>query len=464
MKKIITIVIFVMTLCASTLVGTTHAQTLNLNITQIEEGSNISYCEILYDSISFSKDPDCNNPGVHWRVTYRPDFTTFDYYTDNITIPFNNTYESAQIRYWGCDIQGKWFKIYPLSFENVPEPWTTEDTRWLNQGETLELEVNYSPTLNYLWPNGSTDWHYVIADPEMSGKVWVRMYNDCGELSDTINVYYGEGVYRATVDLETHLNKVTWTTTPKQTEYISEVKVYRDGMLVGTVPYEQGYFLDNIGSDNAARNYHLVSVTPNGEESPASAPKGTIHTTYYLDVNDNLNMTWNIPYGTQGTLTYFQICKYDSNTGDLIVVDQVNSSITDYTCGVNQFEGGYPVIAAVFNDDRNREFEDLSFSNMYTDIAIQPQEITISLEPGWTWFSYPYPVSKTLDEALVGFTPMSGDIIVSQSGGTTSFVNGRWRGALTQFTPGLGYMYYSSRSESAPLVFDLTSSRARVKP
>ena len=459
MKKIITIVIFLMMLCT----GVAYTQTLNLDITQVEEGAILSYCDNFYDSVRVSKDPTCNNGPIHWHVAYYPAGTFTNYYTDNVTIPFNNSYEYVEITYSGCNINEKWFAIFPLSFENVPEPWT-EDTRWLNQGETLELEVNYSPTLNYLWPNGSNDWHYYITGPEMSGKVWIRMYNDCGELSDTINVYYGEGVYRATVDLETHLNKVTWTTTPKQTEYISEVKVYRDGMLVGTVPYEQGYFLDNIGSDNAARNYHLVSVTPNGEESPASAPKGTIHTTYYLDVNDNLNMTWNIPYGTQGSLTYFQICKYDSNTGDLIVVDQVNSSITDYTCGVNQFEGGYPVIAAVFNDDRNREFEDLSFSNMYTDIAIQPQEITISLEPGWTWFSYPYAVSKTLDEALFGFTPMSGDIIVSQSGGTTSFVNGRWRGALTQFTPGLGYMYYSSRSESAPLVFDLSSSRARVKP
>jgi hypothetical protein len=275
-------------------------------------------------------------------------------------------------------------------------------------------------------------------------------------------------LYRATVDLETNLNKVTWQTNESQAEYISQVKVYRDGFFVGTAPCENGYFLDAIGSNNAARNYQIVGVSTEGTECPISSyQKGTIHTTYYLDVNDNLNMTWNIPYveeGAQGTLTYFQVCKYDPVTEQLTVVDQVNSLITDYTCGVNQFEGGYPVIAAVFSDAKNREFEDLSFSNMYTDIAIQPQEITISLEPGWTWFSYPYPVSKTLDEALVGFTPMSGDIIVSQSGGTTSFVNGRWRGALTQFIPGLGYMYYSSRSESAPLVFDLSSSRARVKP
>ena len=361
MKKIITIVIFLMMLCT----GVAYTQTLNLDITQVEEGAILSYCDNFYDSVRVSKDPTCNNGPIHWHVAYYPAGTFTNYYTDNVTIPFNNSYEYVEITYSGCNINEKWFAIFPLSFENVPEPWT-EDTRWLNQGETLELEVNYSPTLNYLWPNGSNDWHYYITGPEMSGKVWIRMYNDCGELSDTINVYYGEGVYRATVDLETHLNKVTWQTTPKQTEYISEVKVYRDGMLVGTVPYEQGYFLDNIGSDNAARNYHLVSVTPNGEESPASAQKGTIHTTYYEDVNNNLNMTWNTPYGTQGTLTYFQICKYDPSTGEITVVDQVNAAITDYTCGVNQFDGGYAVIAAVFNDGKG--VEELSFSNLTTEI------------------------------------------------------------------------------------------------
>ena len=427
---------------------------------QFEFETSYQYCATI-DSIVINQDGTCQNQAT-WMIVTINGATLFEGSARHVTIT-PDMGEYLAIYYTDCYVTLEWFEINFTDFENVPEPWT-EDVHWLNIGETVRLDAPYSQTLNYLWSDGSTGTWFNVTSPEWSGKIWVRMYNDCGELSDTINVYYGEGVYRATMDLETHLNKVTWQTTPKQTEYISEVKVYRDGMLVGTVPYEQGYFLDNIGSDNAARNYHLVSVTPNGEESPACAPKGTIHTTYYLDVNDNLNMTWNIPYGTQGSLTYFQICKYDSNTGDLIVVDQVNSSITDYTCGVNQFEGGYPVIAAVFNDDRNREFEDLSFSNMYTDIAIQPQEITISLEPGWTWFSYPYPVSKTLDEALVGFTPMSGDIIVSQSGGTTSFVNGRWRGALTQFTPGLGYMYYSSRSESAPLVFDLSSSRARVKP
>ena len=240
------------------------------------------------------------------------------------------------------------------------------------------------------------------------------------------------------------------------------MKVYRDGFFVGTAPYENGYFLDAIGSDNAARNYQIVGVTPEGEDCPiASHQKGTIHTTYYLDVNDNLNMTWNIPYveqGAQGSLTYFQVCKYDPNTEQLTVVDQVNSLITDYTCGVNQFAGGYPVIAAVFSNSKDREFEDMSFSNMYTDIAIQPQEITITLTPGWNWISYPYAVSKGIDEALGDFIPVEGDIIKSRLV-SSSYTNGRWRGGVNHFTPGWGYMYYSSRNEPATLVFDLSSFR-----
>ena len=80
-------------------------------------------------------------------------------------------------------------------------------------------------------------------------------------------------------------------------------------------------------------------------------------------------MTWNIPFveeGANGTLTFFQICKYDPATGEITVVDQVNASITDYTCGVNQFDGGQAVIAAVFNDGKG--VEELSFSNLTTDI------------------------------------------------------------------------------------------------
>lgn len=209
-----------------------------------------------------------------------------------------------------------------------------------------------------------------MIDVTESGVYMCEISDMCATATRTFIVKDNVEVYRATVDLETNLNKTTWQVTEAQAEYISEVKVYRDGLLVGTAPYQDGYFLDAIGSDNAARNYHLVAVTTEGEDCPlASYKKGTIHTTYYQDVNGNLNMTWNIPYveeGAQGTPTYFQICKYDPNTEELTVVDQVNSGITDYTCDVNQFDGGQAVIAAVFSFGKG--MEELSFSNLSEDI------------------------------------------------------------------------------------------------
>lgn len=368
------------------------------------------------------------------------------------------------ILYAGCE---NFWHEFNITYKDapVPSPFTQIVWKRFSTIETLDAEPtiwNYD-NYSFQWSTGETGRTIDVSEP---GAYSCEISSVCGSVIRTFIVRDNVELYRASVDLATNLNKTTWQVTEEQAEYVNEVKVYRDGLLVGTAPYEQGYFLDAIGSDNAARNYHLVAVTIEGEESPVSFQKGTIHTTYYEDVNGNLNMTWNIPYveeGAQGTLTYFQVCKYDPATGDLTVVDQVNSLITDYTCGVNQFEGGYPVIAAVFSDAKNRDFEDRSFSNMYTDISVQPLEITITLSPGWTWFSYPYAMTMNYVTALGDFVPMEGDIIKSQSA-TSYYRNGQWKGGSQQFVPGKGYKYFSARTEPATLVFDLSSSRTVVKP
>ena len=271
---------------------------------------------------------------------------------------------SYAIEYFGCE---GFYHFFTIQYVNTPAPETFTQVVWGEPGEGITLRATVGDFNTYNWQGGGPNsYFYEVFTPST---YVCEVTNPCGFGTQTFIRYDMVEIYRATIDLETNLNKVTWPIIPGQDEYIGEVKVYRDGLLVGTVPYEQGYFLDNIGSDNAARNYHLVAVTTDGEESPVSYQKGTIHTTYYQDVNNNLNMTWNVPYveeGAQGTITYFQICKYDPSTGDLTVVDQVNSSITDYTCGVNQFDGGYAVIAAVFSDSKG--FEELSFSNLTTDI------------------------------------------------------------------------------------------------
>ena len=93
------------------------------------------------------------------------------------------------------------------------------------------------------------------------------------------------------------------------------------------------------------------------------------------------------------------------------------------------------------------------FALMATSTFVMAQEITITLNPGWTWISYTRADTLTFAEALGYFTPMEGDMINSQEHGSAVYRSGRWRGALQQFTPGVGYMYNSKRTESVSFVY-----------
>lgn len=196
MKKILTLAIFVMTLYMST-----HAQNFQqLSIAEINNGSTLEYCNNL-DSIRINQVGNCEN-NAYWTVfdcTIMGGTIFFEGYANHVTI--TPEMGKIEIDYYDCNIS-RWFMIDFFSFENIPEPWT-EDTRWLATGETLILEAYSLSGLNYLWPDNSTNSWYTVTGPENSGKVWVRMYNDCGSVSDTINVYYNGDLTMATVDPQT---------------------------------------------------------------------------------------------------------------------------------------------------------------------------------------------------------------------------------------------------------------------
>lgn len=94
-------------------------------------------------------------------------------------------------------------------------------------------------------------------------------------------------------------------------------------------------------------------------------------------------------------------------------------------------------------------------------LSAKAQEITINLLPGWTWISYPKAEVMDLATAFGDFTPVEGDMVKSQFG-FAMYENGRWAGSLTQFTPGMGYKYYSNRTEMVSFVFGSTSSHLTV--
>lgn len=90
---------------------------------------------------------------------------------------------------------------------------------------------------------------------------------------------------------------------------------------------------------------------------------------------------------------------------------------------------------------------------MTAGTSLKAQEITITLTPGWNWISYTNAVSMEIAEALGDFTPVQGDMIKSKSNGTTTYNGTMWRGTLTQFMPGQGYKYFSTRNEAITFVF-----------
>ena len=81
------------------------------------------------------------------------------------------------------------------------------------------------------------------------------------------------------------------------------------------------------------------------------------------------------------------------------------------------------------------------------------QSVTITLMPGWNWISVPLMDTLDFETALGSFTPMQGDIIKSQWSNATYMGNGQWRGPISQFYPGYGYMYYSNRPMPVMVTF-----------
>ena len=83
------------------------------------------------------------------------------------------------------------------------------------------------------------------------------------------------------------------------------------------------------------------------------------------------------------------------------------------------------------------------------------QTVTITLNPGWTWISYPRADTLDFDTALGTFTPMEGDAIKSQYG-FAMYQEGQWSGSISHFYPGLGYIYRSMRTVPTTISFGQT--------
>ena len=94
--------------------------------------------------------------------------------------------------------------------------------------------------------------------------------------------------------------------------------------------------------------------------------------------------------------------------------------------------------------------------------GLKAQEVTIVLMPGYTWISIPTTDTLDFETALGSFTPAVGDMIKSRWGAASFRSDGHWRGSISEFYPGYGYHYYSSRNVPVFLTFNAQQPSQQV--
>lgn len=355
MKKVLSI--------ATLLVAAMFAQAQTYAIVHVDElptqFNHLHYCTSEYNGVVIYAHPYCSNfqwriYGMHGNIQYQN--------LDSIVITATEYPEFCDVEYAGCGFNRTMYIKFHAS--DIPNPFG-ESVAWMRPGETLTFSVPWDDNdYEWEWSNGSTDYEIEVTEAGIYS-ISIESLHGCGSATYSVEVRDNVEATLATTDLATNLNMVTWQTTDEQAEYVSQVKVYRDGALVGTAPYADGSFTDNIGSEAASRTYTVLAVAPDGTDCPImSHPKETIHMTYTLGVGNTIVIGWNHPTGYD--LMGYNICEWNPNAKDdgLTVIDYVGAGVSSYTCSESQFDHGMIVVQGV---ERTKAAESRLLSNRSLD-------------------------------------------------------------------------------------------------
>ena len=205
-----------------------------------------------------------------------------------------------------------------------------------------------------------------------------------------------------------------------------------------------------------------------GDEIYASSGTLSSSFTYEFDVDCSsieitqtaeLNQDWNwwSTYIEQEGLGGLDLLKSELGTNGQSIKSQ--SQFTNYNPNTNKWTGSLKSID-------NKSTYMIRTANAcvvsMTGSVADPSAHPIAVKPGWTWIGYPVDVEMNLADAFASYTPMAGDQVKWQSGFAT--YNGtKWNGSLKKFTPGKGYMYKSSKTANATLVFPNGGSKGDLE-
>lgn len=89
-----------------------------------------------------------------------------------------------------------------------------------------------------------------------------------------------------------------------------------------------------------------------------------------------------------------------------------------------------------------------------TGAPVNPTEHPVTMHSGFNWIAFPLSQSMTLTNAFAGFA-INGDMVISQGNGSSTYIGGRWRGTLTTFESGKGYIYKSAATGNRTFTFPI---------
>ena len=338
---------------------TSAQNTFQLYIEDIEPNQKLDFCLGDYDTIVVV-DTNCNfSYDYHWYV-----FSLIGVYDDIVDEPIvriaiDENFYCYEVNYQSCDENRFTFEIWFHDFYS-PYPWLP-DYAWKHEDETITLAAyeaipyyyDHNPSYwDYEWSTGENSRLIYVNNP---GVYWSRLYNFCGEAIDSVEVRNGVEISLASTDLASNLNRVNWLVDEAQSEYLTEVNIYRNNQLVGTAPYSEGSFLDNIGSEATQWQYHIVGVTADGEECPVSSYwKRPIHLDH-LQGQSNHVLQWTSYEAEDGAdVVGYNI--YDWVDGELRLVTEVGGFVNTFNYDPEDILGD-AVVAAVLGSG------ELSYSN-----------------------------------------------------------------------------------------------------
>ena len=83
---------------------------------------------------------------------------------------------------------------------------------------------------------------------------------------------------------------------------------------------------------------------------------------------------------------------------------------------------------------------------------VHPAEHPMTVMNGVNWIAFPLDESMTVSDAMTGFSTVNGDIIQSQTNNCV-YIRESWRGTMTNFEPGSGYVILSNAPGDRTLTF-----------